>query len=656
LKFPSFNQWKQILKVLTKKEKIILTFLFILFFGSFSFLSINFYLKNTEIQPKPGGDYTEGLIGQPRFLNPIYAQTNDVDRDLVELLFSGLVKYDTDGKIIPDLAEKYEIKEQGRVYEFTLKENILWQDGKPLTADDVIFTIETIQNSDYKSPVRANFLGVTVEKISDLGVRFSLKNPYLPFLERTTVKILPKHIWEEIPPDSFPLTTFNLQPIGSGPYKIKKVEKNNSDKIKSLVLERNPNYFAQKPNISKITFLFFDNDKQLIAAAQGKKIKGFSLISSQSLKTEFKNYNIILPRYFALFFNSQKSKILKEKKVREALNYGTNKQEIIKNLFGEDQSFAQIVQSPILPQVYGFQPPASKYEFDIEKAKDLLEKAGFKDKNGKREKVIKKKQAFQFESNLKKGSQGTEVKELQKCLAQDPEVYPEADITGWFGSLTQKAVIRFQEKYSKDILEPWGFKQGTGLVSKTTRAKLNEICFESPEEILPLKFSLVVPEQAQLVECANLLKKQWQELGVEIKIETKNPSQLEKEVIKPRDYEMFLFGQLLASIPDPFPFWHSSQKRDPGLNLALYENKNADKLLEKARESQDFQNLTENLEKFQNILIEDAPVVFLYSPDYIYLVSKEIKGINLKMITEPSKRFSQIENWYIKTKRAWKLW
>lgn len=655
MSFPSLNQWKQISKVLTKKEKTILTFLFVLFLGSFSFLLNNFYLENTEIQPKVGGNYIEGLVGQPRFLNPIYAQTNDVDRDLVELLFSGLVKYDENGKIIPDLAD-YKIKEEGKIYEFTLQENIIWEDGNPLTADDVIFTIETIQDSDYKSPIRANFLGVTVEKISDLRIRFSLKNPYLPFLERATIKILPKHIWEEIPPDNFPLTVFNLQPIGSGPYKIKKTEKDSSNKIKSLVLERNPNYFNKKPNISKITFLFFDNDKELTIAAQEKKFKGFSLISSQDIETEFENYNIILPRYFALFFNSQKSKILTEKKVREALNYGTNKDELIENLFGSNQSFAQAVHSPILPEVYGFQLPTSQYEFDIEKAKALLEKAGFKDENGKRKKVIKKEPVFQFKSDLKKGSQGTEVKELQKCLAQDPEVYPEREVSGWFGSLTKKAVINFQEKYSKDILEPWGFKQGTGLVSKTTRAKLNEICFESPEEILVLKLSLTVPDQPQLVELANLLKKQWQELGIEIEIETKNPSQLEKEVIKPRDYEIFLFGQLLGSIPDPFPFWHSSQKRDPGLNLALYENKNADKFLEQARESQNFQDLTENLQKFQDILIDDAPAVFLYSPRYIYLVSKEIKGINSKIITEPSKRFSQIEDWYIKTKRVWKLW
>jgi len=117
---------------------------------------------------------------------------------------------------------------------------------------------------------------------------------------------------------------------------------------------------------------------------------------------------------------------------------------------------------------------------------------------------------------------------------------------------------------------------------------------------------------------------------------------------------MLLFGEVLGQTPDPFPFWHSSQKRDPGLNLAMYENKKCDKLLEEARGSLDEKIRKEKLEEFQGLLIEDVPAVFLYNPDYLYLVSKEIKGLNTKMIVDPSKRFSGIEDWYIKTKRVWK--
>ena len=204
------------------------------------------------------------------------------------------------------------------------------------------------------------------------------------------------------------------------------------------------------------------------------------------------------------------------------------------------------------------------------------------------------------------------------------------------------------------ILRPWGFQKGTGLVSKTTREKLNEICLEGPEEKLSLKFSLATVDQEELAKVADLLKKQWEKLGVELEIKKVELPALQQDFLKPRNYESLLFGKVVGLIPDPFPFWHSSQKKEPGLNLAIYENKEADKILEKARQILDERERKENYQKFQDILIEDAPVVFLYSPDYLYLVSKKIKGIAEGVIVDPSKRLIGVENWYIKTKRVWK--
>lgn len=664
-KWPTKSQWKHLFRVLTKKEKIAFFVFFILTLSSFVFLSVNFYFKNTKIIPGNGGTLIEGIIGQPRFINPIYANS-DADRDLVQLIFSGLMKYDENLNIVPDLAEKYEIDEEEKVYKFYLKENIFWHDydstaaPHKLTADDVIFTIKTIQNPDFKSPLRANWIGVEVEKIGELAVKFELKKPYSAFLENCTLKILPKYIWEKIPPESSPFDAYNLKPIGSGPYKLKEIKQNKSNHINYLSLIQNPLYFGEKPYISEIKFIFFDDEKEVRKAAQDGKIKGLSLTSFINLGEGWQSYLLSSPRYFAVFFNQSKSKVLAEKEVRLALNYGTNKKEIIKKILGlpEESSIINknIANSPILPEIYGFNPPSEIYEFDIEKSKTILEQAGFKDEdnNGFREKIIKKEPAFKFEGDLKTGSKGKEVEELQKCLAKFPEIYPEGEITGYFGQKTKQAVIQFQEKYAKEILEPWGFKEGTGLVSKSTRAKLNELCLEKPEEILSLKFSLVTVDQPQLIEIAELLKQQWKSLGVEIEIEKYPLSQLEQDFIKPRNYESLLFGEVLGAIPDPLPFWHSSQKKDPGLNLALYENKKADELLEEVRKFSNSGIRAEKLSLFQNILIEDAPAVFLYNPDYIYLVSKEIKGINVKKIVDPSKRFAGIEDWYIKTKRTWK--
>jgi len=649
-KWISFWQPRKFFKILNKREKILFLIFFFSFLFSFIFLLVNFYFRNTEIRPASGGIFIEGLIGQPRFLNPIYAQARDIDRDLVELIFSGLMKYDGEGKIVPDLAREYKI-EEGKIFEVYLKENLLWSDQIPLTVDDIIFTIKIIQDPDYKSPLRAAWLGVETEKISDKAIRFKLKNPSVNFLENLTLKILPKHIWEKISPENFPLSEYNLKPIGSGPFKFKdlKIEK---EKIVSLNLIRNKNYH-QIPHLEQISFQFFENETDLIKNLN--KVNGFSPIfleNYQISQDQFLTYKISLPRYFAIFFNLEKSKIFSEKEIRKALNCGVNKIEILEKLFNGQ---GKIVDSPILPEIFDINPPSQTYQFNQDQAKEILDGAGFlENQEGKRVRMIKKEKEFQFKNDLKLGSQGDEVRELQKCLARDPEVYPEAEISGFFGNLTKRAVIKFQEKYKEEILEPWGFKEGTGMVSKTTREKLNEICFGEEKEFLPLKFSISTGNQKILVEIAKILKNQLEKLGAEIEIKEYDLPTLEREVIKKRDYEALLFGQVLTLIPDPFPFWHSLQKIDPGLNLSLYENKIVDKILEETRQNFNFEERAKKYQEFQDILIEEAPAIFLINPDYLYFLSKEIKGVNLTKITDPSKRFCQIEDWYIKTKRAWK--
>jgi len=667
-KWPNKSQWKQFFKILSKKEKISFLVFFVLALASFIFLTSNFYLKNTEIKAASGGTYKEGVLGQPRFINPIYANS-DPDRDLVQLIFSGLMKYDENMEIVPDLAEKYELSPDGEDYTFYLRKNLLWQDKQPLNADDIIFTIKTIQDPDAKSPLRANWVGVKVEKIGDLIIKFKLQKPYSAFLENCTLKILPKHIWKDIAAKNLPLENkYNLNPIGSGPYNLQKLKSSNSGHIKSILLSKNNFYFGTKPNISKIEFLFFDKEEELTQAAEHGKIEGLSLnsfneFSGKNQQSKWQNYFLSFPRYFAVFFNQNKSEILAEKNIRLALNYATNKKEIVEKVLGLNEKSPyidkEVSQSPILPKVYGFNPPLKIYNFDIEKAKEILEEEGFKEnENGLREKHIQKEVAFNFKSRLQKGSQGTEVKELQKCLANPalagPEIYPGGETSGYFGSKTEQAVINFQEKYSKDILEPWNFTEGTGIVSETTRAKLNEICFPSPKEILPLKFSLITVDQPQLEKVAEILKEQWKAVGVEVEIKKFPLSQLEQDFIKPRNYEILLLGEVLGAIPDPLPFWHSSQKNDPGLNISLYENEKADGLLEENRKLSDPEAREQKLELFQDIVIGDAPAVFLYSPNYIYTVLKEVKGIEIKKIVDPSKRFAGIEDWYIKTKRVWK--
>ena len=658
MKWPNSCQWKKILKILSKKEKIALFVLIFLLLGSISSLATSFWLNHTKSEPASGGKYTEGVIGQPRFVNPIYASTNDADRDLVELVFSGLVKYDGEGKIVPDLTESFEIKDDGKTYEFYLKDNIFWHDGKKLSAEDIIFTITTVQNPDYKSPLRANWLGVETEEVDTRTIRLKLKSPYSSFLENCTLKILPKHIWQNIPAEKFPLTIYNLQPIGTGPFKFKEFKQDKSGYIKSYTLVKNSRYFNKRAYLDEIRFAYFNEEKDATKALKNKKIDGLSYFtaedSSKISGKSFNLYRVSLPRYFAVFFNSQKSKTFQDKNIREALNYGTNRQDIIdKVLFGQ----GEIVYSPILPEIFGFSASEKNYSFDQETAQGLLDKAGYKDNDGDgyREKTTKQATVFQFKSELKKNSQGSEVTELQKCLAKYPDIYPSGKVTGNFGAETEQAVINFQEKYPKEILEPAGLKNGTGTTGSGTRAKLNELCGSSPAESSILQFSLATINQPEMIAIAELLQENWKNtLGIKVNIELYDKPELEKDIIKPRNYESLLFGEVLGMTPDLFSFWHSSQKKDPGLNLSSYENKNADKLLEDARQTLDEKTRKDKYEQLQKIIINDVPAVFLYTPDYLYPVSKDIKGVDVKIIVDPSKRFSSVENWYTETKRIWK--
>jgi peptide/nickel transport system substrate-binding protein len=173
-KFPSFSQWKQIFKVLRGFERKIFIFLALLFLISGAYLLISLYAKNTKPAPAFGGDYIEGIVCQPGFINPIYGETNDIDRALIDLIYSGIMTYDKDGQLVNDLIENYQISENGKIYTFWLKDNLFWHDGIPLTTDDVIYTIKVIQNSDYKSPLRANWLDISAEKIDDKSFTFSL--------------------------------------------------------------------------------------------------------------------------------------------------------------------------------------------------------------------------------------------------------------------------------------------------------------------------------------------------------------------------------------------------------------------------------------------------------------------------------------------------
>ena len=529
-----------------------------------SLLSIPFtvFYHYTKPLPAYGGSFSEGIVGEPHYINPLLSQNNDVDRDLVSLVFSSLMKYNEEGKLIPDLAKSYEISSDGLNYTIYLKEGAKWHDGALVTANDVMFTIQTAQNPDYGSLQRINWQGVDVEVADEHTVILKLKNKYAQFLNNLTLNILPKHIWQNVKPVNFVLSDLNLKPVGSGPYKFKKLKKDDTGRIRSYELVSNRNFYDGRPYINDIELKFYDSEGEMIDEYNNNSIESMSFVSANNLKkVKFKKRlnieELKLPRYFGVFFNQNEANILSDKNVRLALNYGTDKKDLINKILDGKGLESN---SPMIGEALDIADDVKTYNFDPDKAKKLL-----------------------------------------------------ADSS-------------------------WGNPDDKGILKKK-------------EERLSLR--LTVPAWSELTNAAGLLKEQWAKIGVELVIEVLPAPDLQ-QTIKERGYQMLIFGEILNIDPDPFSLWHSSQKRDPGLNLALYENKTADDLLEKARQTLNPLERMGLYQNFEKLIIEDVPAMFLYNPLYIYAQTNQIKGFNGKIISMPSDRFSNIEKWYINTKRGLK--
>ncbi len=479
---------------------------------------------------------------------------------MVQLIYSGLLKYNSEGKLTEDLAESYEVSEDSLVYTFHLRKNARWHDGEAVSAADLVFTVNALQDPAYKSPLRYNWQGVEVRQIDDYTVSFSLKSPYFGFLGNLTTGILPKHIWENVSPEKFSLADYNLRPIGSGPYKFTDFQKDSGGNILSYDLNSFPEYYKGKPYISRITLYFYPDESSLVEAYNKKEIKGMNNITPEGAAAIKDSKNTVLyelgyPRYFSVFFNQNKSVPLASDEVRLALAAAVNRQEIIdKVLFGKGVA----VYFPFLPQMSEYATDVQKQEFDIEKANKILD-----------------------DNKWERGDDG--------------------------------------------IREKNGVK---------------------------LEFDLLTSDWPELAQTADILHEQWKKIGVDAKVSVLAISDLQQNYIRPREYDALLFGQVANLNPDPYPYWHSDGKRDPGLNFALFDDKNADALLEEARGELDEQKRIEKYREFQKILSEKNPAVFLYSPYYIYPVDKQVKGIDAKIINNPSGRFANVEEWYIKTKRV----
>lgn len=530
---------------------LILTALIMLFRVNQSFL--------VEI-PQFGGELTEGVIGSPRFINPVLA-LSDTDRDMSVLVYSGLMRVDTDGNLIEDLALSHTISEDGLRYDFKIRSDAVFHDGEEVTADDVIYTINMIKDPVVRSPLRGNWEGITVEKINDYEISFYLPEVYSPFLYNTTLGILPEHIWGNTTSEEFAFNFSNTDPIGSGPYVVKDVERDSSGIIRRYRLKAFEDFTLGRPYIKEINIKVFKNSEELgQAILSGNVSSGHTLHPEEAKEIKDEGIQVLsipLPRIFGVFFNQNNAPALAQKSLRQALDVAIDREKIVEEVLkGYGNPEYSVIPESIL---------SIEEDREAEEALEILTRAGW------------------------------------------------------------------------------------------TTTEDGTLILEGEEGDVLASFSLATSNVPELVTVGNMIVQDWKEIGVDVRLEVFETNDISQNIIRAREFDALLFGEVIGRDLDLFAFWHSSQRNDPGLNISGYTNLTVDQLLEQARTVLD----SSEREGIYTSLVEeiggDIPASFVYSPNFIYVLDEDVKAKLPSTVTVPAERFAEVHKWYIDTETVWQI-
>ena len=338
----------------------------------------------TPILPVPasGGIYTEALVGSFGRLDPLLDLNNPTDRDIDRLIFSGLIRFDSRGIPQPDMAESWGVSADGTIYNVTLRGNAVWQDGTPITSDDVLFTISLLRSpsSAFPTDVRSMWDQVQITKLDDKNIKFTLLEPFVPFLDYLTFGILPKHLLQSVSADQLQNAKFNLAPVGSGPYKFDHLTVDNG-LITGVVLTVSQNYFGQIPFVQQIVFRYYPSADAALAAYRQGEVLGISEIPPNLVATACSDPNLScyssrLPMLTMVLFNLGNNDVsfFQDKNIRRALMTGLNRQWIVDNLL---QGQAIVADSPLLPLTWAYYDGVEHIGFDSDLAVNELKASGY---------------------------------------------------------------------------------------------------------------------------------------------------------------------------------------------------------------------------------------------------------------------------------------
>lgn len=480
--------------------------------------------------PEQGGHIIMGTIGEPSNLIP-YLSSDSASSQVTGLLYTSPLEYDKDFNIIKCAAEEWEVLEGGTFMRFKLREGIVWQDGHPLTADDVTFTYQLMTDPKTPTAYAADFLNVKeYRQTGPLSFEVRYDAPYARAAITWMHPILPKHILEK---ENIASTKYARDPIGAGPFKLRSWEAGSR-----LTLEANELYFKGRPYLDEVIYRIIPDGTTMFLEARAGKLDFIGLSPQQYLRQtqgpqwveNWRKYKYLASAYTYLGLNL-KSPFFKDKKVRQALAYAVDRRGIVKGaLLGMGEpSFG-----PYKPGTWVYNEALAPWPYDPARARQLLAEAGWKP-----------------------GRDG--------------------------------------------VLE----KDGS-----------------------PFEFTILVNQgNDERIKVAVILQQMFRAVGIRTSIRTVEWAAFLKEFVNTKKFDALILGWTILDDPDIFDVWHSSAISKNGLNFVSFRNEEVDSLLERGRASADKAERKRLYDRFQEILHEEQPYLFLYVPYSLPLVQARFHGI-----------------------------
>jgi peptide/nickel transport system substrate-binding protein len=332
--------------------------------------------------PAQGGVYTEGLVGKLQRLNPALDYYNQADRDIDRLIFSSLIKFNAQGLPVADLASTWGVSFDGLTYNFQLRDNAVWHDGTPITSEDVLFTIDLMRdpNSVLPDDLKTFWSKIEINILSEKVLQIKLNEPFSPFMDYLNFGILPKHLLSGMTYSDIINSEFNLNPVGSGPYKFSRVI-SEGNQITGVSLISNTDYYGKVPFLKEFVFKYYPDSASAFNAYLQGAVNGVSELDKTILVEALRNpglsvYSAIKPEIAMVLFNLNNSKVefLQDTNIRRALLMGLDRRGMVNTVLHGQGVIADV---PLIPNTWAYYANNPRVDQNVQQAGDMLKKAGF---------------------------------------------------------------------------------------------------------------------------------------------------------------------------------------------------------------------------------------------------------------------------------------